>query len=62
MKDPKKILIYIKYPYTTLIISVMWICIIAILVKTNGSHLELILALTSLVTIHLAYQGFKPIK
>ena len=62
MKDPKKILIYIKYPYTALIITVIWICIIAILVKTKGQDLELILMLTSLVTIYLAYIGFKPIK
>lgn len=62
MKDTKKMLIYIKYPYTALIITVMWLCIIAMLKKFNGENLELILSLTSITTIYLAYRGFKPIK
>lgn len=62
MKDTKKMLIYIKYPYTALIIIVMWICTIAMLKKFNGEHLELILTLTSVTTVYLAYRGFKPVK
>lgn len=62
MKDSKKMLMYIKYPYTAIIIAVMWICIIAIISKQNGANLERILILTSITTVYLAYRGFKPIK
>lgn len=62
MEYPKKMLIYIKYPYTALIITVMWICIIAMLKMFEGEYLEQILTLTSLTTVYLAYRGFKPIK
>ncbi len=62
MKDSKKMLIYIKYPHTALIITVMWLCTIAMLKKFNGENLELILTLTSITTIYLAYRGFRPIK
>lgn len=62
MKDAKKMLIYIKYPYTALIITVMWVCTIAMLKMFEGEYLELILTLTSLTTVYLAYRGFKPIK
>lgn len=55
-------LMYIKYPYTAIIIAVMWICIIAIISKQNGANLERILILTSITTVYLAYRGFKPIK
>lgn len=62
MNNSKKMLIYIKYPYTAIIITVMWICTIAMLKKFNGENLELILSLTAATTVYLAYRGFKPIK
>lgn len=62
MKDAKKILIYIKYPYTAIIIAIMWLCIIAIITKQHGENLEYLLILTSIVTVYLAYKGFKPLK
>lgn len=62
MKDPKKMLIYIKYPYTAAIIISMWACMIAIIVITSGENLELLIGLTSLATIYLAMRGFKTIK
>ncbi len=62
MKDPKKILMYIKYPYTALIITVMWICMIAIIINQKGTNLEILISLTSLTTIYLAWRGFKVVK
>lgn len=62
MKNSKNILIYIKYPYTAIIITVMWLCTIIMLKKFDGENIELILALTSITTVYLAYRGFKPIK
>lgn len=62
MKDPKKILMYIKYPYTALIITVMWICMIAIIIEENGANLEILIGLTSITTIYLAWRGFKVVK
>lgn len=62
MKDPKKILMYIKYPYTALIITVMWICMIAIIIEQNGKNLEILIGLTSITTIYLAWRGFKVVK
>lgn len=62
MKDPKKMLIYIKYPYTALIITVMWMCIIAIIISQKGENLESLITLTSITTIYLSLRGFKPVK
>lgn len=62
MKDPKKMLMYIKYPYTALIITVMWIAMIAIIIKQNGDNLEILVTLTSLTTVYLAWRGFKVVK
>lgn len=62
MEKINKMLIYIKYPYTALIIITMWICTVAMLKKFEGENLETILTLTSLTTIYLSYRGFKPIK
>lgn len=62
MKDPKKMLMYIKYPYTALIITVMWICMIAIIIYEKGDNLELLICLTAITTIYLAWRGFKVIK
>ena len=54
MKDSKKMLMYIKYPYTALIIICMWISMIAIIIKQNGENLEVLVTLTSLTTIYLS--------
>ena len=62
MKDPKKMLMYIKYPYTALIITVMWLCMIAIIIKQKGANLEILVTLTSITTIYLAWRGFKVVK
>ncbi|MCX4365887.1 MAG: hypothetical protein OSJ70_08980 [Bacilli bacterium] len=62
MKDSKKMLMYIKYPYTALIIICMWISMIAIIIKQNGENLEVLVTLTSLTTIYLAWRGFKVVK
>lgn len=62
MKDSKKMLMYIKYPYTALIITTMWIAMVLIIIEQKGENLEKLIALTSATTIYLAYQGFKTIK
>lgn len=62
MKDPKKMLMYIKYPYTALIITVMWLVMITIIINQKGANLEILVTLTSITTIYLAWRGFKVVK
>lgn len=58
-KDVKNILIYIKYPYTAIIIAIMWISMALINAHQNGANLELLVVLTSLCTLFVAFRGFK---
>lgn len=58
----KNFLIYIRYPYTAVIIAIMWISMAIILSKQNGDNLELFILLTALATVFIAYKGFKNIK
>lgn len=55
----KSFLLYIRYPYTALIIATIWISMAIIITKQNGKNLELLLALTAICTIFIAYKGFK---
>ncbi len=61
-KTVKNMLIYIKYPYTALVIATMWIGIAIIISKQNGENLELLISLTALCTLFIAYRGFRIIK
>jgi len=55
----KNILVHIKYPYTAIIISIMWISIALIIVKQGVENLEILIGLTSLCTLIIAAIGFK---
>ncbi len=58
----KNFLLYIRYPYTAVIIAIVWISVAIILIKQKGNNLELFVFLTSLSTIYIAYKGFKTLK
>ena len=55
----KNILIHIKYPYTAIIIAIMWISIALIIVKQGLENLGLLIYLTSLCTLIIAIIGFR---
>lgn len=54
----KNIIIHVKYPYTALIISVMWIGI-AIIIAKQKTNLEPLIIMTSIATLIVATVGFK---
>ncbi len=58
----KNIFLHIRYPYTALIISVMWIGMAIIIVNQDNSQFELLIILTALVTIIISLIGFKSSK
>jgi len=58
----KNFLVYIKYPYTAIIIAIMWISMSIILSKQNGDNLELFIIITAFSTLFIAYKGFKTVK
>lgn len=55
----KNILMYIRYPYTALIIVVMWIATLVIVAAEDGKYLELYVTMVSLCTLYIAFRGFK---
>lgn len=61
-KSMKKVLMYIRYPYTAIIIATIWICMAIIITKQNGDNMEVMIGITSLATIFIAYRGFRVIK
>ena len=54
----KNLILHIKYPYTALVIAIMWISISFIAVKQTNNLDSLIIA-TSISTIIIAFIGFK---
>ena len=58
-KFVKSIILHIKYPYTALIIAVMWIGIAIITVNQQKSDFELLIGLTAICTLIIATIGFK---
>lgn len=54
----KSMMLHIKYPYTALVISVMWIGM-AIIIARQPEHLEILIGATSVCTLIVAGIGFK---
>lgn len=57
-KFMKNMIIHIKYPYTALIITIMWIGM-AIIISKQQKNLETLIIATSLATLVIATVGFK---
>jgi len=58
----KKILIYIKYPYTAIVITTIWISMAIIITHQNGKNMELLIGLAAITTLFIAYRGFRVTK
>lgn len=54
----KKLVLHIKYPYTALIIAIMWISMVLICIK-QISNLEILIVSTAICTLIIALVGFK---
>lgn len=54
----KNLILHIKYPYTALVIAIMWISISFIAIK-QVENLDILILATSICTIIIAYIGFK---
>jgi hypothetical protein len=55
----KNIVLHIRYPYTALIISVMWIGISIIITTQQRHDFELLVTATSICTLIIAVIGFR---
>jgi hypothetical protein len=56
----KSIVLHIKYPYTALIISVMWIGMAIIISAQQRSDFEVLTVATAICTLIIAITGFRP--
>lgn len=54
----KNIMLHIRYPYTALVIAVMWICM-AIIISRQEENLDFLVMATSLCTLIVAVIGFR---
>lgn len=55
----KNIMLHIKYPYTALIITVMWIGIAIIVAAQQREDFEILIIATAICTLLIASIGFK---
>ena len=55
----KNLILHIKYPYTALIISVMWIGIAIIISLQQREDFELLVAITAICTLTIAVTGLR---
>jgi predicted membrane protein len=55
----KNIVLHIKYPYTALIIAVMWIGIAIIITTEQKNNFEALIIATSICTLIIAGVGFR---
>lgn len=55
----KNLILHIKYPYTALIISVMWIGIAIIVSVQQQSSFETLVIATAICTLIIAATGFR---
>ena len=58
-KTMKNIILHIKYPYTALIITVMWISMAMIISSQDGKNLEILIGATAVCTLIIAAVGFR---
>ena len=57
-KFMKNIILHIKYPYTALVIAIMWIGM-AIIISRQENNLETLVIATAIFTIIISLIGFK---
>lgn len=57
-KFMNNLILHIRYPYTALIIAIMWIGM-AIIISSQQTNIELLITLTSISTLIIAIKGFK---
>jgi len=55
----KNFLLHIRYPYTAIIIAVMWIGMAIIMIEQKGEYLEFYITTIMLATLFIAFRGFK---
>lgn len=56
----KNVVLHIKYPYTALIISVMWIGMAVIIVNQETiNNIEILVAATAVASLIIAFRGFR---
>lgn len=55
----KNIMLHIKYPYTALIIAIIWISMAIIIIHQNQDDFEILIIGTSICTLIIAFIGFK---
>ncbi len=58
-KFVKNIMLHIKYPYTALIISIMWIGMAIMIASQKGANFEVLIAATAFCTLIIAAIGFR---
>ena len=58
-KTIKNIILHIKYPYTALVISIMWISMTMIISSQGTQNLEVLILATAVCTLIIAVIGFK---
>lgn len=56
------IIFHIRYPYTALVIAIMWIGMAIIIVNQENCAYEILLVATCICTIIIAILGFKNTK
>ena len=54
----KNFLLHIKYPYTALIITIMWLGITLTIWLQGETHADLLIILTAILSIVIALIGF----
>ncbi len=61
MKQNKKlnIVFHVRYPYTSIIIAIIWIGIVLIILNQKNENCELLIGATSVCTLIMAIIGFK---
>jgi hypothetical protein len=55
----KNLILHIKYPYTALIIAVMWIGIAIIISAQQRTDFDILVIATSICTLIIAATGFR---
>lgn len=58
-KFMKNIVLHIKYPYTALIISIMWLGISVIVSIQKSDNIDILIAATAICTLIVAVTGFR---
>lgn len=54
----KNVMVHVRYPYTALVIAIMWIGI-AMIIASQKENMEILISATSICTLVVAVIGFK---